>query len=375
MQKVFQKTALVALVAAIIMCLGMLMATMAWADATSTQNEPAATTATANNQDNSNATESTSSDGINLLNSLMNTSGSQSSDTQTVETQTTDSQTDNTIPPLPAEVTEIIENQDAQVQVEAVQTEDTAGNVFVSGGALDKTLVNDVKTGDFADIYLFGGDLMVEDATIGGDVIAAIDRMDVQKTTVGGSVRAAGNTITIDEVTAKGNATIAGNSVVLGGLAKFNAVYIAARDVSFNGEAKAFSAAGETVVMNGKVDGDVRIFANKVVIGRNAVVTGTMYISSPTIPEVPETAQISAMEFYETGSVDVNENIKLSWAPTIPDFTDTNYWIQVGIVALYCLVIAILLALFLRGAVENSARIARERTGALIISGIVGTIL
>ena len=146
---------------------------------------------------------------------------------------------------------------------------DTAGNVLA-------TEVDSTPSGVEGDLYWAGQSLNLDDASIGRDIIAAGESLSIRDCTVGGAVRLAARTIDIAKTTIDGSVTVAGQHVVLNTGSTANCFYAAGETVALRGSAKSAALAGDTVTIDGTVDGDVEVWADKLILGKNARITGTV---------------------------------------------------------------------------------------------------
>ena len=132
---------------------------------------------------------------------------------------------------------------------------DTAGNVLA-------TEVDSTPSGVEGDLYWAGQSLNLDDASIGRDIIAAGESLSIRDCTVGGAVRLAARTIDIAKTTIDGSVTVAGQHVVLNTGSTANCFYAAGETVALRGSAKSAALAGDTVTIDGTVDGDVEVWAD-----------------------------------------------------------------------------------------------------------------
>jgi hypothetical protein len=169
----------------------------------------------------------------------------------------------------------------------------------------------------FGSDYLgFGGDVTLTD-TVEGDAVLAGGRVSTAsevkgdlvvaggELSVGGAVDddlyAAGGSVQLDAIVS-GSARMAGGEVAIGPATVVErAVSVAAERVRFDGSAhdhlKAF---GDSVRLNGEVDGDVDVRAEDLVIGPATRISGRLVYHGPTAPEVADGAVIAGgVEFHQ----------------------------------------------------------------------------
>lgn len=230
---------------------------------------------------------------------------------------------------------------------------DTAGNVLA-------TEVDSTPSGVEGDLYWAGQSLNLDDASIGRDIIAAGESLSIRDCTVGGAVRLAARTIDIAKTAIDGSVTVAGQHVVLNTGSTANCFYAAGETVALRGSAKSAALAGGTVTIDGTVDGDVEVWADKLILGKNARITGTVNAHVSQDPERAEGAQVGALKIDRTE----NEN------------TSTANDIIGGIVAaaLSTCFVAILLELVFPRATASAAGMLHQRPMPLWVSGLLGTV-
>ena len=230
---------------------------------------------------------------------------------------------------------------------------DTAGNVL----ATDE---GSTPSGVEGDLYWAGQSLNLDDASIGRDIIAAGESLSIRDCTVGGAVRLAARTIDIAKTAIDGSVTVAGQHVVLNTGSTANCFYAAGETVALRGSAKSAALAGDTVTIDGTVDGDVEVWADKLILGKNACITGTVSAHVSQDPERAEGAQVGALK------IDRTENENTS---TVNDTIG-------GIVAaaLSTCFIALLLELVFPRATASAAGMLHQRPTPLWVSGLLGTI-
>ena len=230
---------------------------------------------------------------------------------------------------------------------------DTAGNVFVSDG-------DSSPSGVGGDLYWAGQSLSLDDASIDRDIIAAGESLSIRDCTVGGAVRLAARTIDIAKTTIDGSVTVAAQHVVLNSGSTANCFYAAGETVALRGSAKSAVLAGSTVTIDGTVDGDVEVWADKLVLGKNANITGTVNAHVSQDPERADGAKVGALKIDRTENEDTS---------TINDVIG-------GIVAaaLSTCFVAILLELVFPRATASAAGMLHQHPAPLWVSGLLGTV-
>ena len=230
---------------------------------------------------------------------------------------------------------------------------DTAGNVLATDNDVDPSGVE-------GDLYWAGQGLNLDDASIDRDIIAAGESLSIRDCTVGGAVRLAARTIDISKTAIDGSVTVAGQHVVLNTGSTANCFYAMGETVALRGSAKSAALAGDTVTIDGTVDGDVEVWADKLVLGKNARITGTVNAHVSENPERAAGAEVGALKIDRTENED----------------TSTFNDIVGGIVAvaLSTCFIALLLELVFPRATASAAGMLHQRPTPLWVSGLLGTV-
>ena len=230
---------------------------------------------------------------------------------------------------------------------------DTAGNVLA-------TEVDSNPSGVEGDLYWAGQSLNLDDASIGRDIIAAGESLSIRDCTVGGAVRLAARTIDISKTAIDGSVTVAGQHVVLNTGSTANCFYAMGETVALRGSAKSAALAGSTVTIDGTVEGDVEVWADKLVLGKNARITGTVNAHVSEDPERAAGAEVGALKIDRTENEDTS---------TLNDIVG-------GIVAaaLSTCFIALLLELVFPRATASAADMLHQRPTPLWVSGLLGTV-
>ena len=154
--------------------------------------------------------------------------------------------------------------------------------------------------------------------------------------------------------------TVAGQHVVLNTGSTANCFYAIGETVALRGSTKSAALAGDTVTIDGTVKGDVEVWADKLILGKNAHITGTVNAHVSEDPERAAGAEVGALKIDRTENEDTS---------TVNDVIG-------GIVAaaLSTCFVAILLELLLPRATASAAGMLHQRSMPLWVSGLLGTI-
>ena len=228
---------------------------------------------------------------------------------------------------------------------------DTAGNVLATDNDANSSGVE-------GDLYWAGQALNLDDASIDRDIIAAGESLSIRDCTVGGAIRLAARTIDIAKTTVDGSVTVAGQHVVLNSDSTANCFYAIGETVALRGSTKSAALAGNTVTIDGTVEGDVEVWADKLILGKNAHITGTVNAHVSEDPERAAGAEVGALKIDRTENEDTS---------TVNDVIG-------GIVAaaLSTCFVALLLELVFPRA--SAAGMLHQRPMPLWVSGLLSTI-
>ncbi len=237
--------------------------------------------------------------------------------------------------------------------------EDSAGNVFISGDSVSVPNLSAFCT------IAAGQNLEISDLEAEGGLMAAGQMLSVSGANIGESVFVAGNIITLNNLEAHGNIFAAGNSIKIIGNCEAKGIYAAGSDFEFDGTAQCINVAAKNVTIKGEIDGDVNISAENVEIAEGAVITGKLDIESVNEPDIADSAQIGDVEFEQTEAEDDGTSIG---SRIVKKITSGLYWI-VAMAAF-----GMLLCWLFAHHIEEAAVMIREKTGAMIVSGIIAWI-
>lgn len=230
---------------------------------------------------------------------------------------------------------------------------DTAGNVLATDSDSNPSGVE-------GDLYWAGQSLDLDDASIDRDIIAVGESLSIRDCTVGGAVRLAARTIDIAQTTVDGSVTVAGQHVVLNADSTANCFYAIGETVALRGSAKSAALAGDTVTIDGTVDGDVEVWADKLILGKNARITGTVNAHVSEDPERASGAEVGALKIDRTENEDTS---------TVNDVIGS-----IVAAALSTCFVALLLELVFPHATASAAGMLHQRPTPLWVSGLLGTV-
>ncbi len=248
----------------------------------------------------------------------------------------------------------------ADLAADVVDEKDSAGNAIIC-----KTSVSGEKYAE--DVYWAGNDMSMNDSKIANDLIAVGYTLSVNGTEIAGSARSAGYSISLQDVEVAHNITVAGNILNIDSNTKAKAVYAAGNMITFSGECESFNASGNTVILNGVVNGDAKIDANEVTIGPNAVVTGKLTVSAADEATIPDSVKIGEYEYHDSPNVPDEDTVEAvsKGARFVHKILNRVYWVPAMII------VALFFCLVIPGAVDGSGKMLLKKPVAMPITGLV----
>ncbi|MDO5573989.1 MAG: hypothetical protein Q4G60_08415 [bacterium] len=248
----------------------------------------------------------------------------------------------------------------ADVETDVLDVKDSAGNAIVC----EKSVVSE-NFGE--DLYWFGNEMSLNDSKIDNDLLAAGYTLTVNNADIKGSLRTASYSLNLQNVDVAHNMTVAGNILNISGNTKAKSIYAAGNEISFSGECESLNIAGNSVILNGVVNGDATIDANEVTIGSNAVVTGKLTVSAADESTVPDAAQIGEYEYHDSPNVPDEDAVEAvsAGARFLHKIFNRVYWVPAMIV------VALFFCLVIPGAVDGSGKMLLKKPVAMPITGLV----
>ena len=221
------------------------------------------------------------------------------------------------------------------------------------------------------DYVWVGESAHVGDVAVENDILAAGRAVNVDDATVGGSVRAAAQDISLRDVEAAENVTIAGQRLSIeGGIA--NSVCMASQTAAYSGECSDLRVYASTVKIDGVVHGDVDVAGRTVEIGPDAVIDGTLHVTSSVEPHVASTAKVGKLD------VTIEEGSGVSGAElsgALAGFSSMMFVFGIISSILGAFIIALLAEWLFKRHTAAAAEMIRTRTGATIGSGVIGALV
>jgi hypothetical protein len=222
--------------------------------------------------------------------------------------------------------------------------------------------VVDVRGEVEGQVWAAGADVTIV-AQVGDDVRAAGASVGVRGRTAG-DVMVAGGLVDID-VAAGGSVRAAGASVRLGPLTSIDGTLSAAgASVTFDGRAAGkINLAGAAVSLNGRADGDVSVHAERLVVGPQAVVAGSLFVRSLSEPEIDPAAQIAGEVIVQRPG-DWFDNLPEASAPVVA-----------SVFALSIFVVGLVFLIFARNTYGEAVDHVRFRPLSTVLYGIISLVV
>jgi len=235
---------------------------------------------------------------------------------------------------------------------------DTAGNQFLSQEAITNEIYE-------RDLYWAGENLNLAEGDISQDALFLGSSLVLSDSKIGGSLRSASYKLLLSDTKIENNITAAGYSLNIEKGTAAKGVYLTGNDINFSGECDALAVAANTVYIDGIINGDASIGASNVVIGPNAVIVGTLDISSEKMPDIPETASISATNFTATSEYEESIETISVGVKILQKLFSRLYWIPA------MLLIALFFCLLIPDALNGAGCMIKKRKVAMPVTGFI----
>lgn len=239
---------------------------------------------------------------------------------------------------------------------------DSAGNVFS----------NDENPSVYSidrDLYWAGSSLNLSSAGVGGDVLAAGSNITVGDCSIEGNLRSASATLDVRNSIVAGNITAAGQTLNVDSGSLAGGVYLAGQNVTFSGYCLALKATAENVVIDGEIDGDAEVEADNVTIGDNAIIHGTLYVSSDNEPTIAAGAEMGGYEFTQTQNDAEQVGAAAVAAKMMSSLFGFLFTLATGVL------LFLLMCWLVPRALTGSGAMYKTRTAQTILTGVIGLLL
>ena len=215
------------------------------------------------------------------------------------------------------------------------------------------TMGNDVLWSDDKGDFVGG--------VVANDLLGCGETLGVKEAQVAGSIRLAGRVINVANAVVGESITLAGQDIKVAGGSSTVAA-LAGYTLSFTGQTGELYLAGNKVVVDGIVNGDVHVYADELEIGPSAQIAGTLKGKLGNDPKIDANATIGANELkVEKKTTDEPKSL--------------FDWRVIAASAASCLLIALLIEWLAGGLSESAAALLKERPGSYLLWAILGLIV
>ncbi|MDO4502607.1 MAG: hypothetical protein Q4D06_05420, partial [Coriobacteriia bacterium] len=206
------------------------------------------------------------------------------------------------------------------------------------------------------------------------DLLLAGQTVRVQNSRVKGSIRAAAQNVTVSNTKVTQSVTLAGQTVGCTG-GSSEAVALAGQTAAFTGTTKTLYAAAGHVTINGTVRGDAKVSAETLETGPDAVIDGTLTAELGKDPVIAKGAKVGEQD------VTLNQSMKnadaelgeAAGALSAAAFGGMMIAKLLGVLGF--LLVALLAEWLTRRQVADSAAMAKGRTGAMVLTGVIAALV
>ena len=221
------------------------------------------------------------------------------------------------------------------------------------------------------DYVWFGRDLELSNGEVANDIIAAGQIVNIKKTKAVGDFRIAAQDISIKDSSAGQNITVAGETVAVHDTTA-KAVAAAGRTVYVGGACDELIVYGQTVYIDGTVNGDVLVGADTVEIGTNARIKGTLHVSASAEPVMQRGAEVANVDYTKSESSSYSS---AGIESTLAGLSSMIIILMIVMGIIGSFVVAVLAEWLFPRQTAGAAEMIRTRTGATIGTGIVGALV
>ena len=222
------------------------------------------------------------------------------------------------------------------------------------------------------DYVWLGRELVLSGSSIVNDILAAGQIISLTDVSAMGDFRLAAQTINLKNCMAGENISAAAETVMIENTSAISVV-ATGRSVTFSGNCDEMTIYAESVFIDGVVSGDVVVGANHVEIGTNARIIGTLRVSAPSEPVMQRGAEVGDVVFTKSESSNAPSTGEVEGA--VAGLASAFTIMMAIITVLGTLVVAVLEEWLFRRQTAGAAAMIRNRTGALIGTGVVAALV
>lgn len=271
--------------------------------------------------------------------------------------------------------------QDSSAQQSLPEGNNTAEDIDVLAENSSDDSVG-IYLGD--DLCWAGSDFTLSNASVKNDILAAGMNLSATDSVVPGSVRIAGYSIKVEHCDVGQSATLAGYKIAFEeGSAK--AAALAGMSANFTGTVDSLRIACKDAYVNGIVNGDAEIVADNVTIGSDAVIDGTLHVTSGKEPTIEDGATIGNLEVditeeatEDNSTEDSKASLVIAGIPIIGSILGAGIASVIGSIIwgiLTFMAMALLCEWLGRRRTADALTTIRTRTGAHIGTGLIAALV
>ncbi len=237
---------------------------------------------------------------------------------------------------------------------ESAQIHESAGNLFI----WDEIAV-DEELESKGDVYAIS-DKVGLNGSINGSVIIVGSKIDIRDTEIKGNIRAVGSYLNISSKEVK-NITAAAADIFIEKETVANGVYLSGSNIKFYGEANEVRILGDTVVVKGKVNGDLYVNCTSLTIEEGAQIEGSVFVQASNRPIIKGDFDQDKIEFKRVEN-DNKQGFVREAIEKIP-----------GVII--AILLSIILLILLKTSVEDVVESTEDRFATLGFSGFATLII
>ncbi|MEG0856635.1 MAG: hypothetical protein RSG52_09145 [Terrisporobacter sp.] len=211
------------------------------------------------------------------------------------------------------------------------------------------------------DIYSSGNNIIIEE-NVGGDVIAGGETIDIKSEKVNGNIRTLSRILNINSKNIK-NITSGAQKINIGKNTSAKGLYLSGEEINFKGSCEGFYATGGTIIINGKVNGDVNVTCNEFIIADNGDITGKIKVKANKDPVVNSKVTVDDIDFTKINNEKTQNQIS------------TFLGVGTVISLLASMLVGLVVYLIFKKFFINSDLIIRKEPLHIVLGGIASFIL
>lgn len=210
------------------------------------------------------------------------------------------------------------------------------------------------------DVYAFSAQVNLS-GSVNGDIITAASDIKINSDNVGGNIRAAGAIVDITSKKVR-NITAAGQEIFINEETEAKGVYLVGEKIKFYGKAEELMVGGTEVLIDGVVSGNIKVNCDKLIIGKDAKIDGTIEVEAAEQPVIQGDIDESQIIF---NKINTSSNY---------DFTGVSILGKVFNL-ITAVILAIILTLLCKKYFEKSSNIVKSKPWLPVLIGFSALII